>query len=333
MSNTLISNTLMSNNHGDAKAGELSALFDGQLGPDEARFALKRLGQDAGWGEACGRWQLAGDVLRGDGVAPAPSGFADRVMAAVEREQEHAVLTDLRTPRRPVRHQPRWLGGALAASVAIAALFVARPMLDGEDPAADAPTGRELATTAGAAASVDSAAPLIAGTGTGSEITAPDEGATLQTGATAAALAASALASGSRDVSRRGERRQPSVARAVSNSRPAASPDASLAVLARPAPGQSKPVPATADAARVRPFTPDAIASRPWPRAAVPGFPANAGMTVGFSGGNEAGVPISFYPFEPATLRIDPVSGAVEREPLPTSHLLPEPSAGTAIRH
>ncbi|KIQ97985.1 sigma-E factor negative regulatory protein [Lysobacter sp. A03] len=330
-----MSNMLMSNTHSDGSgAGELSALFDGQLGPDEARFALKRLGGDAGWREACGRWQLAGDALRGDGVAPAPSGFADRVMAAVGREQEHAVLTDVRTRRGPVRHKPRWLGGALAASVAIAALFVARPMLDGEDPAADAPTGRELVSTAGAAASVDSPAPLIAGTGSGSKSknSAPDDATTIQTGAAAAALAASAMASTSPDASRRSEPRQRSVGRTVAGSR-AQSPDASVAAPAGSGPARSGPVPATADSARVRPFTPDAIASKPWPRAAVPGFHANAGMTVGFTGGNEAGVPISFYPFEPATLRSDPVSGAVEREPLPTSHMLPEPSAGAVIRH
>nr|WP_254696267.1 sigma-E factor negative regulatory protein [Lysobacter enzymogenes] len=42
----------------------LSALFDGELDGDAARFAFKRLSHDGQWREACGRWQLCGDVLR-----------------------------------------------------------------------------------------------------------------------------------------------------------------------------------------------------------------------------------------------------------------------------
>ena len=49
----------------------LSALFDGELRGDAARFALKRLGHDAQWRQACGRWQLYGDVLRGQATAVA----------------------------------------------------------------------------------------------------------------------------------------------------------------------------------------------------------------------------------------------------------------------
>lgn len=330
-----MSNNLMSNTHSDGSgAGDLSALFDGQLGPDEARFALRRLGQDAGWREACGRWQLAGDALRGDGVAPAPTGFADRVMAAVEREQEHAALTGFGVKRGPVRHKPRWVGGALAASVAIAALFVARPMLESEAPALDASTGREIvSTTSGVPTSGAPAAPMTAGTGSAPESTRPGDDAPVDTGAAAAAMTAAAVASTARDAPRRSERRQRPVARTVAGSRAQSSPDASVAALASPDPRQSSPVPATADEARGLPFMADAIASKPWPRAAVPGFPANAGMTVGFNGGDQSAVPISFYPFEPATLRGDSVPGAVERDPSPTSHMLPEPSAGAVIRH
>lgn len=330
-----MSNNLMSNTHSDGSgAGDLSALFDGQLGPDEARFALKRLGQDAGWREACGRWQLAGDALRGDGVAPAPTGFADRVMAAVEREQEHAALTGFGVKRGPVRHKPRWVGGALAASVAIAALLVARPMLDGDDPAADALTGREIVSTTPSAPPSDTpAAALTVAAGAASESTGPDGSGTIGTGAATAAMAAAGVASSSRDASRRSERRQRPLARTLAGSRMRASPDPSLAAVASPGPERSAVVPATPDEVRGHPFMADAIASRPWPRAAVPGFPANAGMTVGFNSGDQAGVPISFYPFEPATLRGDPAPAAVERDPPPTSHMLPEPSAGAVIRH
>ena len=55
-------------NHPDQRGSvndeTLSALFDGQLEGDAARFALRRLEHDAGWRETCGRWQLAGDQAR-----------------------------------------------------------------------------------------------------------------------------------------------------------------------------------------------------------------------------------------------------------------------------
>ena len=54
----------------------LSALFDGELPGDAARFALKRLDHDAGWRETCGRWQMIGDALRGETISVAPAGFA-----------------------------------------------------------------------------------------------------------------------------------------------------------------------------------------------------------------------------------------------------------------
>ncbi|WP_222564984.1 sigma-E factor negative regulatory protein [Novilysobacter antarcticus] len=325
-----MSNTLMSNNYSDgSEAGDLSALFDGQLGPDETRFALKRLGQDAGWREACGRWQLAGDALRGNGVAPAPSGFADRVMAAVEREQQHAALTELRVKRGPVRYKPRWVGGALAASVAIAALFVARPMLDGEAPALDAPVGREIVATTPASAT----APTAPERAFAAEGSVPTGAGSTDSGAAVAGVAATAVAS-AEGARRRSERQQrPSVARSAVSGRAQSAPEAALAAVERRGSDQVASSSASSDAGRGHPFTADAIASRPWPRAAVPGYPANAGMTVGFSGGDQGSVPISFYPFEPAILRGDSVPSAVERIPSPTPQMLPEPSAGGPIRH
>jgi Meckel syndrome type 1 protein len=50
-------------------------------------------------------------------------------------------------------------------------------------------------------------------------------------------------------------------------------------------------------------------ASRPWPRALVPGMPASGAFTVDY-GGNTAPAP-SFFPFEPARLqpqRVDPAA-------------------------
>ena len=54
----------------------LSALFDGELEDDAARFALRRLDHDAGWRDACSRWHNS----RRDARTVAP-----RSVRAVER--------------------------------------------------------------------------------------------------------------------------------------------------------------------------------------------------------------------------------------------------------
>jgi negative regulator of sigma E activity len=137
---------------------QLSALLDGALAPDEARFLLRRLQHDATLAACWERWHLAGEVLRGRTQAPLPAGFSARVAAIVALEP----------PARRGRHGPAsaaprhaWRHGlgvaALAASVAVVALFVARPLsVDGELPAGAAPIAAELHPapgTAGTAAS------------------------------------------------------------------------------------------------------------------------------------------------------------------------------------
>ena len=51
---------------------QLSALMDGELLADEARFLLRRLQHDRDLAGCWERWQLCGDVLRGRAQAPAP---------------------------------------------------------------------------------------------------------------------------------------------------------------------------------------------------------------------------------------------------------------------
>ena len=53
---------------------QLSALIDGELPADEARFLLRRLQHDDELSGCHERWQLCGDVLRG--MASAPAGAA-----------------------------------------------------------------------------------------------------------------------------------------------------------------------------------------------------------------------------------------------------------------
>lgn len=101
---------------------QLSALVDGELGADEARFLLRRMEHDPELAGCQERWQLLGDVMRGQAPALAPAGFSAAVAAAIAAEP-----TPQAEPRRQVRRSGwrAWGGGAaLAASVAAVALFI-----------------------------------------------------------------------------------------------------------------------------------------------------------------------------------------------------------------
>lgn len=257
----------------------LSALFDGELQGDAARFACKRLVQDEQWRQSCGNWQLAGDVLRGRSMAPAPPDFAQRVQMELAREALAAA--DASTAAVPVRR--RWMGGAaLAASVAVAAWFVANPFDDG-GPATPAPT----ATIAAAAPPADLVTLPPA---------AADPTAVLQN------------PQGPGDRTRRTAGR---------TSRPVANPRVTSAVSM---PTQQVSARASVDssdmlsgstntnATLADPFrlpAPRDAAPRPWPRAVLPGYRSSSTeLTAGYGTGlhnADAGVVDgpTFYPFEP----------------------------------
>ena len=111
---------------------QLSAWMDGDLPSDEARFLLRRLQHDDELASRLGRWQLCGDVLRGQAQAPAPAGFAERVAAAVNAEP--SLLAASATAPRARSNLRVWGGGALAASVAAIALFMVRQQVPDETP-------------------------------------------------------------------------------------------------------------------------------------------------------------------------------------------------------
>lgn len=100
----------------------LSALMDGELAPDQARFLIRRLQGDAELSGCWQRWHVAGDCLRGQGAAPLRRDFVERITLALESE-----------PAAPVRAAYagaalKWIGGAaVAASVALAALLAVNP--------------------------------------------------------------------------------------------------------------------------------------------------------------------------------------------------------------
>ncbi|UTA52603.1 sigma-E factor negative regulatory protein [Lysobacter soli] len=279
--------------HSSDERETLCALFDGELAADEARFALKRLGHDAEWRDTVGRWQLYGDALRGQAQGVAANGFADRVALALREEQSQPVAL----PARSFGGRRGWMGGALAASVAVAALFVTRPFSD--DPTSSGSSvspnvasvpAASLPRVAAAAASRASTVATPRAPAAPADPQSPDS--TL--GATAAAVAVAEVPRraserrASRSQSQRSPARsgrqveQPAIASA-------AVPQAAIADTALPAPQH------------VKPFQPEhvEVASRPWPRAVLPQYSGNGALTASF--GTSSAASPSFYPFEPQT--------------------------------
>jgi sigma-E factor negative regulatory protein RseA len=107
----------------EANMENLSAAVDGQLSKDELRFLLRRLDRDASLLDAWARYHVAGDSLRHQLPPMASVGFAARVMEVIEGEDAASVQV---SPKRR-----DWLrlsvGGAIAASVAVAALMISQP--------------------------------------------------------------------------------------------------------------------------------------------------------------------------------------------------------------
>jgi sigma-E factor negative regulatory protein RseA len=114
---------------------QLSALMDGELDKDSARFLMRRLDTDASLKAQWERMHLARGVLRRQDSLNAADGFTQRVMAQLQAEPQ---------PRHVA--MPRfsgWLkygtGGAIAAGVAVAAMMLSHPVSVPNGPA-DAPT-------------------------------------------------------------------------------------------------------------------------------------------------------------------------------------------------
>lgn len=114
---------------------DLSALMDGELSAEPTRFLLRRLDHDPGLGAAWSRWHLIRACLASDSarmsVQQADHNFAAHVAAA---------LQTVHVPQAWSRHWVRYVGGgAIAASVAVAALMLNVP---GPRLAAPAPTAQ-----------------------------------------------------------------------------------------------------------------------------------------------------------------------------------------------
>lgn len=271
---------------------QLSALMDGDLPADEARFLLRRLQHDHDLAGCLERWQLCGDALRGQARAPAPAGFAERVAQAIAAESSSVTTAAPQTQAaRPRNLLVRWGGGALAASVALVALFMARQQSPQDVPLSE---GTQVASAQATLPAVVPESPSAP---------APDAEAYA-----AAAVVVAASVPRRQDSTRRSATRSQQAARSAQRVARAEAPvrangtiqGASLDAVATTASGP------TSNPFSHRAQDAGAVASRPWPRSALSAYPssANGSLTTGFSSDSAAR---AFYPFEPRLPSTPPV--------------------------
>jgi len=279
---------------------QLSALVDGDLAPDQARFLLRRMEHDTELRGCLERWQLCGDVLRGQARAPAPADFASRIATAIAAESVQPAARAAASRSRG--NLAKWGGGALAASVAAIALFMVRQQVPDEAPAQTPPT---MASQTPASHS-----------GTGSDPGTPDTGIQGEGAAavTAASVAVASIPRRQNDVRRSATRNQQAARKAaIARTVPdravatAAAPPAIRAV-ASPVPASTPLAGTPATGAAHDPFSNvriDTPAARPWPRTALPQYSGSGAFNAGYSTDRAAQ---TFYPFEPRLPEEPPVT-------------------------
>lgn len=249
---------------------QLSALIDGALAPEEARFLLRRMQHDHELAECWERWLIAGEVLRGRATAVLPAGFALRVGEAIAADSATTLQNASAQPRS---RWTRWGGSAaLAASVAVVAMLVLRQ-------APDADTRQQQVS------------PIVAATPASAvESPTPVSSATAQAGAEQPRVMSAAASIAVADAPRRtAQRTRPPMQRPRAEARmPAEAIAAARTEVAA--------APAVSTSQSPRPFVPGTLpAARPWPRAVLPQFGASGALTAD----TDASASPSFYPFEP----------------------------------
>lgn len=283
---------------------QLSAMLDGELSPDQGKFMLRRLQHDAELAACWERWQVCGDVLRGQRNALLPADFAQRVALAVAGDAAPGGAREERSARPRFA---RWGGGAaIAASVALLAVFASRQLsVPGELPEPQA-TPMVAAMPVPSAPAVEEAPVLDAV----ADAALPGE-VPLQAVASAT-TAAAVVASGSR---------RPAIQRprGAADTRVAgtrATPARTTPAILSPAANDSA-IAATAAPVVVDPFPmPEAVVARPWPRALL-----SSSGTFNVADGRLAPREPAFKPFLPrdrslswpTPAQADPAQGGLQR--------------------
>ncbi|WP_369976183.1 sigma-E factor negative regulatory protein [Xanthomonas bundabergensis] len=293
---------------------QLSALIDGELPADEARFVLRRLQHDEELSGCHERWQLCGDILRGRVCMPAPADFGERVRQAVAAEAQRADAARA-SAAAGSRRSWRWGGSAaLAASVAAIALFMTRERLPDAAPIAPPAQVASSASPAPAAPAARIAVPQVPA----APAPADPQG---DLGAAVAAAPAVAIAANRRQdaAARRGATRTQQAAR--SSAARAAEPARAIAAATPSRPTPALPLAPTAAGPVVAqqqqhvgdPFAHQAapLQARPWPRSALAPAASGSEFTASFP---RQGASAAFYPFEPR-LPADAASAPLPQQP------------------
>jgi len=261
---------------------QLSAMLDGELAPDEARFMLRRLQHDVELAHCWERWQVYGDVLRGRADDLLPADFSQRVMRAIQIP-ERAAQTAAGTTTRRAPDRWRWRGGAaLAASLALVAWVAVREPVPALESSADA----ALVAAAELPASPGTAAPHMSVPAESGASRVADAPALQQSPALPAQAAAQTAIAGTPS---------PRPARPPAATTPAASPPQAVTVLAAadtPAPSMPSAADGLLAPARAAPLIP----VRPWPRPLLPGAGMGAPQVVVGYGGDTAAAPMQAMP-------------------------------------
>lgn len=133
---------------------QLSALMDGELSRDETGFLLRRMGHDQALVACWSGFHLVRQALRRQEIVGMRGDFAAGVMASIETEAQPG--------QKRSGSLLRWAsGGAIAASVAVAAL-----VLSGPRDVADSLPGESMASTA------TTPAPVLAATAAATPVVA-----------------------------------------------------------------------------------------------------------------------------------------------------------------
>jgi negative regulator of sigma E activity len=105
----------------DAIRMQISAFVDGELPANEAEMLLRRMSQDAELRQQVADFMSTGRLIRGDRSVPGMGRLRDRIAAEIdERPVQEAIGIE---ERKPARYMRPLAGAAIAATVALAAIF------------------------------------------------------------------------------------------------------------------------------------------------------------------------------------------------------------------